>query len=212
MDMNLARDIKRKAIELGFDLVGITDASPLNAEQAELLADWLKAGHAGGMRYMHRNFEKRIDPSKLLEGARSVICLGLNYKPQKPLVSLRASKSDVRQSRQLCSPDAPTGKVAAYAQYQNYHAFIKNQLRRLMDFITSLAGISVKFKICVDSVPLAERALAARAGLGFIGKNHMLINPTLGPQIFLGEIITNLKLQTDQPIFCHSERSEESLS
>jgi len=103
------------------------------------------------------------------------------------------------------------GKVANYAQYEDYHPFIKKRLRKLSEFISSVTSQVHKFKICVDSAPLAERALAARAGLGFIGKNHMLINPTLGPQIFLGEIITTLKLSTDEPFICHSERSEAPL-
>ena len=185
--MGLAEQIKQKALELGFDLVGITDASPIEAKQVELLAGWLKAGCAGRTSYMHRNFEKRIDPAKLLENAQSVICVGLNYTP---------SKTQPKRAE----PDAPTGRVANYAQYEDYHSFIKKQLRKLTEFIISIANENVKFKICVDSVPLAERALAARAGLGFIGKNHMLISPVLGQQIFLGEIITDLKLETDKPI------------
>jgi len=205
--MSLAEQIKQKALELGFDLVGITDASPIDARQAELLADWLKAGYAGQMSYMHRNFQKRINPAKLLENAQSVICVGLNYKPPKRPQSLRASQSDARQSH-LQHITNQTGRIATYAQYEDYHSFIKKQLRKLTEFIMSLAGEDVKFKICVDSAPLAERALAARAGLGFIGKNHVLINPELGPQLFLGEIITDLKLETDKPIFCHSERRE----
>jgi len=76
---DLAEDIKQKALELGFDLAGITDASPIDARQVELLASWLKFGFAGQMDYMHRNFEKRIDPSKLLKNTQSVICVGLNY-------------------------------------------------------------------------------------------------------------------------------------
>ncbi len=196
--MTLTDNIKRKALELGFDLVGVTDASPLNAEQAQFLTDWLKAGYAGQMDYMHRNFEKRTSPARLLENAQSIIVVGLNYKP--PVQDLKP-------------PDhtKPAGKVAHYAQYEDYHPFIKNRLRKLSDHITSLAGKGVQCRICVDSAPLAERAFAARAGLGFIGKNRMLINPALGPQIFLGEIITPLKLQPDEPIRCHSERSEESL-
>ncbi len=185
--MSLSEGIKQRAIELGFDLVGITDASPLNNKQVELLAGWLKTGYAGQMNYLHRNFEKRINPANLLDDAQSVICVGLNYKPpkQKPM-SIGTTKL--------------TGRVASYARYEDYHIFIKEQLRKLIDFITSIASRDHKFKICVDSAPLAERALAARAGLGFIGKNHMLINPTLGPQIFLGEIITTLKLQPDESI------------
>jgi len=196
--MSLAQDIKHEAIELGFDLSGITDASALNNEQFKLFTDWLAFGYAGRMDYMRKNLDKRTSPAKLLENAQSVICLGLNYKPP----TTRPKPTDTT---------APTGRVANYAQYEDYHSFIKKQLRKLTDFISSIAGEPLQFKICVDSAPLAERALAARAGLGFIGKNHMLINPTLGPQIFLAEIITSLKLKTDEPTFCHFERSFLSL-
>ncbi len=195
--MSLSEDIKQRAIELGFDLVGVTGAGPVDTGQVEILAGWLKSGCAGQMSYLHRNFEKRINPVNLLEDAQSVICAGLNYKQSPPTQSLRARRSRARQSH-LDDATTPSGKVASYAQYEDYHVFIKKQLRKLIDFITSVAGREHKFKICVDSAPLAERALAARAGLGFIGKNHMLINPTLGPQIFLGEIITTLKLPTDK--------------
>jgi len=192
--MSLSQEIKRKTLELGFDLIGITDASPLNTEQVEMFTDWLKSGCAGQMSYLQSNFEKRIDPTKLLENAQSIICVGLNYKPPK----LKPS-----------DPTAPMGKVASYAQYEDYHPFIKKRLRKLSEFISSVAGRDHKFKICVDSAPLPERALAARAGLGFIGKNRMLINPKLGPQTFLGEIITTLKLSIDEPI---SYRSESALA
>jgi len=223
--MSLTEDIKQKAIELGFDLAGITDCSPIDTEQTELFNDWLKSGCAGQMSYMHNNLHKRINPAELLQNAKSVICLALNYKPPKPSPSFRSCHkqtptviaSEAKQSH-LQNETVPTGKVAGYAQYEDYHSFIKKQLRKLTDFIGSIAGTSCKFKICVDSAPLAERALAARAGLGFIGKNHILTNPELGPQILLGEIVTDLKLPPDDPIpchsertSCHSERSEESL-
>ncbi len=203
--MNLADSIKRKARRLGFDLVGITDASPIDADQFKLFTDWLDSGYAGRMSYMHQNLNKRTNPAKLLKNAQSLIVVGLNYTPPR-LSSLRASQSDARQSH-LRHPAAPTGRVANYARYEDYHPFIKKQLRKLTTFISSLVGEGLQFKICVDSAPLAERALAIRAGLGFIGKNHMLINPKLGPQILLGEIITSLKLKTDEPTFRHSERS-----
>jgi epoxyqueuosine reductase len=183
--MALTSDIKNRAIELGFDLVGVTDSSPLGAEHVEFLTRWLETGCAGRMDYMHRNFEKRIDPRALLKNAESVIVVGLNYRPPQ---------------RQPVPPGRPLGRVADYAQYEDYHLFIKQRLHELAEFAASLTDLSARFKICVDSAPLAERALAARAGLGFIGKNHMLINPDLGPQIFLGEIITTLRLQPDQPI------------
>ena len=191
--MSLAEEIKAKALELGFDLVGITDAAPIDNKQFELFTDWLALGYAGRMNYMRENFDKRTNPAKLLENVKSVICVGLNYTPPKI-------------QKQTPESTGPMGKVANYAQYEDYHLFIKKQLHTLADFISSAAGPDHKFKICVDSAPLAERALAVRSGLGFIGKNHMLINPTLGPQIFLGEIITSLKLQNDEPITdgCHS--------
>ena len=185
--MSLSQEIKHKAIELGFDLIGITDASPIGTRQVELLSQWLKSGLAGQMSYLHNHLEKRTQPALLLENAQSVICVGLNYKPpiQKP---------------KQPEPTVSTGKVASYAQYEDYHPFIKERLYKLTELIGAVSGRQHKFKICVDSVPLAERSLAYRAGLGFIGKNHMLINPALGPQIFLGEIITTLKLSTDKPI------------
>jgi epoxyqueuosine reductase len=122
----------------------------------------------------------RINPAKLLDNAKSVIAVGLNYKPPKQKKLRRTTLH---------------GRIASYAQYEDYHVFIKKQLRKLTDFITIVTDKNYQFKICVDSVPMAERALAARAGLGFIGKNHLLINPILGPQVFLGEIITNLELK-----------------
>lgn len=183
--MGLADDIKLKALDLGFDLAGITDAAPLDDKHFKILTDWLALGFAGRMDYMKRNLDKRTNPAKLLENARSVICVGLNYNP--PQIQKK-------------SPAKPMGTVANYARYEDYHSFIKERLRKLVEFINSIVGQPFQFKICVDSAPLAERALAARAGLGFIGKNRMLINPTLGPQILLGEIITTLEMPVDQPI------------
>ncbi|MCK4913846.1 MAG: tRNA epoxyqueuosine(34) reductase QueG [Planctomycetes bacterium] len=184
--MSITEKIKQKALRLGFDLVGITDAAAVNTEQTELLADWLNCGYAGEMDYMHRNFQKRINPSELMKNAHSIICVGLNYTPKKIKTNSQNSPA--------------TGKVANYAQYEDYHPFIKKQLFKLADFIKSLTKENLKFKICVDSAPLAERAIAARAGLGFIGKNHTLINPEFGCQILLGEIITTLELEIDEPI------------
>ena len=189
--MNLTNAIKQKAIELGFDLVGVTGAQPIDAEQIEYLKTWVAAGRAAGMAYMHKNFAKRTDPTKLLPGAKSVICVGLNYKPP-PL------------KESFDSTSAGYGAIANYALYEDYHPFMKKRLQALARFMSDLVGASnCTFKICVDSAPLAERALAQRAGLGFIGKNHMLINPRLGLQIFLGEIITDIELDHDSPITNH---------
>ena len=185
--MSLSQDIKHKTIELGFDLLGVTDAAPIDAEQAKALARWLESGFAGDMDYMGRNLQKRLSPAELLQGAQSVIVVGLNYTPPKLLAGHPGAA-------------APTGRVANYALYEDYHKFVKERLRDLATFLNSLVDAEFKFKICVDSAPLAERALAVRSGLGFVGKNHMLINPELGCQIFLGEIVSSLKLRTDEPI------------
>jgi len=185
--MSLADDIKQTALQLGFDLVGITDAAPIDQRHTAALQQWLEAGFAGQMQYMHRNLDKRINPAKLLAGANSVICVGLNYKPP--------------QTKPNAPPEpVPTGRVANFALYEDYHVFIKKRLFKLAQFINMVTDNKTRLKICVDSAPVAERALAARAGLGFIGKNHMLINPELGPQILLGEIITDLELEADKQI------------
>jgi epoxyqueuosine reductase len=185
--MGLVLDIKEKAVEIGFDVVGITDASAISGEDIERMQGWLEAGCAGGMDYLHRNFEKRTNPALLVENARSVICVGLNYH-------------FVEQKQGGQYPLGAFGRVARYAQYEDYHPYMKKLLRELVVYIKSLIGEEFSFKICVDSVPLAERALAVRAGLGFIGENHMLINPELGPELFLGEIITDLELDIDEPV------------
>lgn len=185
--MTITERIKEKALELGFDLVGVTDASPVGTEQVSRLIGWLDAGYAGRMTWLHSNLEKRTDPAKLLPGAKSVIVVALNYKPAQQKAEAKGLKT------------APMGRVAQFAQYDDYHPFIKKMLRQLADFIAS-ATCPMQFKLCVDSTPLLERALAVRAGLGIIGKNRMLVNPRLGPQIFLGEIVTNIELDPDKPL------------
>ena len=201
--MSLSQDIKHKTIELGFDLLGVTDAAPIDAEQAKAFAEWLESGFAGDMDYMHRNLQKRLSPAKLAEGAQSVIVVGLNYTPAY-FHEGRRTTDDGRETsteyRVSSIENRESGRVANYALYEDYHQFVKERLRDLVAFLNSLVDAEFNLKICVDSVPLAERALAVRAGLGFIGKNHMLINPELGCQIFLGEIVTSLKLRTDEPI------------
>ena len=187
--MSLEQEIKDRARELGFDAVGITDAAPIAEADVERLRTWLDAGAAGEMAYLHRNFEKRIHPAALLEGARSVLVVALNYKAMEQ--SARTAHS--------ASPKDPSGTVANYACYEDYHDFIRPLLHELAAFIGARTNDTQRFKACVDSVPLAERALAVRAGLGFIGKSHMLIHPKLGPQVFLGELVTTVKLHPDEP-------------
>jgi epoxyqueuosine reductase len=184
--MGVEQEIKDKALELGFDAVGITDVAPIGAEHVERFEAWRRAGCAGRMEYMHRHLEKRIEPGQLRKGARSVIVVALNYKPP--------AADDTSGTR-----SAGTGRVALYAQYEDYHPFIKDLLRELAAFVRVRTGCQDRFKVCVDSAPVAEKALAVRAGLGFIGKNHLLIHPQLGPQILLGELLTSVPLEPDRP-------------
>lgn len=182
--MELSQTIKTKALDLGFDLVGITTAEPIETDHIQALSDWIKKGHVADLKYMRNNSEKRCNPSLLLENAQSVICVAVHYKP----IRIR--------------PLSGSAKIANFALYEDYHSFIKDRLFHLSECIQKLlpADFSWRFKACVDTAPIAERALAARAGLGFIGKNHMLIHPVLGSQILLGELVTTLPLSPDQPI------------
>jgi epoxyqueuosine reductase len=185
MRMSLEQEIKDQARTLGFDAVGITDTAPLGAEHVEHLERWLRSGCAGRLEYMHRNLEKRLHPAHLRKGAKSVIVVALNYRPP----TQDAGGATCRGA----------GRVAMYAQYEDYHAFLKALLRELAAFLCMRTRQQDRFKVCVDSAPLAEKALAVRAGLGFIGRNHLLIHPQLGPQIVLGELLTGVPLQPDPP-------------
>lgn len=178
--MGFEKEIKQKAFSLGFDLAGITSAKDIDSGQIKEYKKWLNAGRNGQMDYLAGNIEQRFSPVSILPGVKSVICVAINYKLPQP-----ASKNSL--------------EIASYALYPDYHKFIKEKLRVLADFLKS-RDKNLKFKICVDSSPLAEKALAMRAGLGFIGKNRLLINPKLGSFLLLGEFITNLPLKPDKPI------------
>ena len=196
MELKLA--IKQKAQELGFDLIGITTADTISSDEIRYFSDWLEAGYAAEMGYMHRNIEKRVNPAELVPGAKSVICLALNYRPK---LSISLEKQSVSLEKLSIFSEKEVQTVANFALYQDYHGFIKQILRKLVTFIgKNVNDTKHRYKICVDSVPLAERSLARRAGLGFIGKNHMLINPSLGSQLLLAEIVTTLKLEPDKPL------------
>jgi len=173
----VCRAIKQKAHDLGFDLVGITSAEPLDDDKIAYFKNWLAAGNNGKMAWLQNNIEKRFSPALLMPVAKSVICAAINYKPAK--------FSNI---------------IASYALYQDYHTFIKQKLAALADFIKKEIDKNLKFKICVDSTPLAEKAIAQRAGLGFIGKNCLLTNPQIGSFLLLGELLTNLPLKPDAPL------------
>ena len=182
--MDLSNAIKQQGHRLGFDLVGITSAEPIGPEDTGHLKDWLSDGCPDELQYMHRNIEVRTDPAELLGNAQSVICAGLNYKPAR-----------------IANDNATNARIANFALYEDYHTFVKKLLHKLCDFIKDeISPKEASFKICVDTAPIMERALAQRAGIGFIGKNHLLIHPRLGLQLLLGEIVTDLKLPPDTPM------------
>lgn len=176
--MNLTQAIKDKALESGFDHVGICSAAPLDKERY-LLQEWLIQGYAAGMHYMKASFEKRVSPASLMEGARSIICLGKHYSP-------------VKQSFPF--------KIASYAHTKDYHQTLKLPLQRIEDYIDELTEKQVNKISFIDSGPLLEKAYAKKAGLGFQGKNTNLIHPAKGSYFFLAEIIVDIELEFDRPL------------
>ena len=173
----LAARIKGVGRELGFDRVAIGPADP--PDHAAAFERWLDAGHAGTMSYLERGRDKRIDPARVLPGARSLVACALGY-------------------RQGNGADGPPG-VARYAWGEDYHAVIEPRLRVLADLIASLVPGAVS-RAYVDTGPLLERDLAARAGLGWIGKNTMLLHPDLGSFFFIGIVLTTADLEPDAPL------------
>ena len=175
--------VKKLAFEVGFDLCGITSAALL-VDEAERFDSWLDEGHHGEMTYLADRPERRSNPELLLKGARTVIVLGLNYYQKDTL-------------------DTPPshGRVSRYARGRDYHKVIERRMRDLMQRLEQTVGNhdAAEFKWFVDFGPVLERVFAQRAGLGYIGRNSMLINQTFGSWVFLAEIITNLELQSDSP-------------
>ncbi len=174
--------IKAQAQELGFLHVGITKAEQLLTE-ADRLQEWLNKGFHGEMSYMENHFEKRTDPTKLVEGARSIICFSYNYFPE-------ATQNE----------GAP--KIAKYAYGRDYHKVIKKKLITLYKSLDAKYG-PIDGRCFVDSAPVMEREWALRAGLGWVGKNTLVIHPREGSFFFLAEMIIDLELVYDQSISDH---------
>ena len=176
----LAAEIKSFARQLGFHLVGIASAEP--SHYRDYFRQWLNEGRAGEMGYLKNRFEERTNPATYLPGAQSVICVAINY-----FVPLEDAPAD-----------APHGKIARYALGEDYHELIKKRLHLLADRIRELAP-EAQTRAAVDTAPVMEKELAARAGIGWVGKNTCVINEEIGSWIFLGEIITTLPLPADAP-------------
>ena len=181
-EAELRDEIAARAHALGFDSCKITAAAlPRHGEEFRA---WLREGAAGEMEWMSRGEQKRSDPQKVLQGARSVIVVALNYFQGEP-------------------PGPTKGRIARYAWGEDYHEVMLRKLEQLSAFLTARGGTQ---KCYVDTGPILERDYAAAAGIGWHGKSTMLIDPQLGTWFFLGEILTTLELPPDseQPPRCGS--------
>mgnify|MGYP001434828598 FL=1 len=184
--MNLKKNysdfIKNKSIELGFISCGISKSAFLENEIGRF-ESWLKNNYHGQMSYMERNFDKRMDTRKLVDGSKSVISLLFNYYPSKEI-------------------NNNSFKISKYAYGNDYHFIIKDKLKTLLSSMRNEIG-EIDGRVFVDSAPIMEKAWAKKSGLGWIGKNTNLINKTTGSFFFIAEIIVDLELEYDNEVTDH---------
>jgi epoxyqueuosine reductase len=177
---SLSERVKALALGLGFDLAGIAEARP--TPETAFFREWLARGFDGDMAYLGRREEERVDPRRVLEGARSIVALGFVYDPGErgPL---------------------PEGslELARYAGGDDYHDVLIDRVRAFEAALPALAGKAVRTRGYVDTGPVLERVFAREAGLGWIGKNTLLIHPRLGSYLFLAVVLTDLALEFDTP-------------
>ncbi|MFC4873874.1 tRNA epoxyqueuosine(34) reductase QueG [Negadavirga shengliensis] len=176
-----AHIVKKTAKALGFDFCGITKAEFLE-EEAPRLEAWLNSNYHGKMAYMANHFDKRLDPTKLVDGAKSVVSLIYNYYPGEKLPE---NGSDI--------------KLAKYAYGKDYHFVIKDKLKTFLEILREEIG-EIAGRAFVDSAPVMERQWAQKAGLGWTGKNSLLLNKHMGSFFFLAELILDVDLQADTPM------------
>lgn len=172
--------IKKKSEELGFLTIGFSKAEFM-PEEAQRLEEWLGLGFQGEMDYMNNHFEKRVDPTKLVDNAKTVISLAYNYYTE----------------HKASDPLAP--KLSIYALGRDYHKVVKKKLKLLSKAIEEEYG-AFSGRYFVDSAPILERDWAKRSGLGWIGKNTLLIHPKKGSYFFLAELIVDFELEYDAPM------------
>ena len=177
-------DIKKLVLEAGAVATGIAKARPVDQEAEDLYQSWINAGRHGEMEYMERYAEVRHDPRLLLNGAESIIVAAFNYY------------TPANHGEAVAGGSGPL-KWARYALGRDYHEEIRDRLSAVAGEITSLTG--AQCRVTVDTAPLRERYWAVEAGLGFIGVNNQLIIPGTGSWVLLGEIITTLPLEADEP-------------
>jgi len=172
--------IRDEAYKLGFSFVGFAKAERMDVE-AKRLEAWLNKGLHGQMNYLENHFDKRIDPTLLVDGAKTVVSFMFNYhNPEK-------------------QTDETAPKISMYAYGEDYHHVIKNKLKSLLEIINSQIG-EVNGRAFVDSAPVLERDWANRAGVGWVGKNTLIINPKAGSNFFLAELIIDIELAPDAPM------------
>ncbi|MDP4266921.1 MAG: tRNA epoxyqueuosine(34) reductase QueG [Bacteroidota bacterium] len=177
--IDLKGEIREKALELGFTSCGFAHADKFE-EMGKFFKDWISEGFNGEMEYLERNVEKRINPALLVENAQTVISLLTNYYPAE------------RQK----GKEVPL--ISIYTYGEDYHVVIKRRLFLLLDYIKKLDN-GINGRVFVDSAPVLEKAWAARCGLGWIGKNNILINEEVGSFHFISEIIIDYELESDSP-------------
>lgn len=173
-----SRQVKKTAQAFGFDYCGLARAVKLD-DDARRLEKWLQQGYQGSMRYLENHFELRVDPRRLVPGARSVITLLKNYYPAD-------------------TPPANELKISRYAWGQDYHEVIRRQLTAFLETLRAEFG-EIQGRGFVDSAPVLERSWALRSGLGWVGKNGNLINKSAGSYFFIATLITDLELAYDDP-------------
>ena len=176
--MNATERILRHASQLGFDDCAVARCHPLNS-QRETFEEWLEHGYDGSLSYLRRHVAKRFDPSLLVEGARSVIVCAVSYH------------------RPLSEGDIPS-RIASYAHSRDYHLTLREKLAELLVLVRELYPDS-EGRAFTDTAPIVEKAWAAEAGLGWIGRNSLLIHPRLGSFVLLGEIVTTAELDAGRP-------------
>jgi epoxyqueuosine reductase len=184
----LKAELLTEARTLGFDATGVASVDLL-ADEHHLIA-WLDAGHHGTMDYMKRHGIKRSRPTELVPGTLRVISVRMNYWPDKA------------QDAELVLGEGELGYVSRYALGRDYHKVMRRSLQRLAEQLSTRIG-PFGFRVCVDSAPVLEKALARNAGLGWIGKHTNLISRDAGSYFFLGEILTDLPLPIDAPATAH---------
>ncbi len=180
----LEERLKQQARHIGFDLIGIAPAT--EADGFDRLREWLARGYAGTMDYLLRHAEARRHPSSILPEVHSIIMVAMNYRPEEaPTQSSPSSGSAM-------------GRISCYARGRDYHDVLRTRLHTLLDWLRQ-EHPACKGRAVVDTAPLLERDFARRAGLGWVGKNTMLLNKGLGSYFFIGALLTDLELTCDPP-------------